>query len=300
MDVSTRQRLLGVAFALITVLLWAGWISATRFGVTGALQSPDLALFRFAVPAVLLAPVLLRCGFGLDRPWPLAAMVFGAGAPFFMLVSTGAMFAPAAHLAALAPGTLPLWTAILLFVVAGERFDRMRLLGLFGIVLGVLALGGGAALTSTHGKWRGDLLFMAGGMSWAVFTLGFRRSGFGVWHSAALVSFWSLVLFLPFYLLAYTPRLAQASLFELGVQFVGQGLVSGVAALGTYSLGVRYLGSSRAAGIGALTPAVATLLAIPLLDEWPTPVAWTGVVIISLGVALASGTFSRAPDTKPA
>ncbi len=39
----------------------------------------------------------------------------------------------------------------------------------------------------------------------------------------------------------------------------------------------------------ALGPVIATLLAIPILDEWPSAEDWTGIAVISVGVYLASG-----------
>jgi len=59
-----------------------------------------------------------------------------------------------------------------------------------------------------------------------------------------------------------------------------------------YGLAVRHLGASRAALIAALPPAFATLLAIPILGETPTPLALLGVALAVVGVALASGALA--------
>jgi drug/metabolite transporter (DMT)-like permease len=52
---------------------------------------------------------------------------------------------------------------------------------------------------------------------------------------------------------------------------------------------VALLGASAAGAFIALGPVIATLLAIPILDEWPSAEDWTGIAVISVGVYLASG-----------
>jgi len=43
------------------------------------------------------------------------------------------------------------------------------------------------------------------------------------------------------------------------------------------------------AAFGALAPAMATLLAIPVLGEWPAPKDWMAILLVSGGVYLVSG-----------
>jgi drug/metabolite transporter (DMT)-like permease len=66
-------------------------------------------------------------------------------------------------------------------------------------------------------------------------------------------------------------------------------VLSGVVALACYGAAVSRLGASRASVLSALPPALAALIAIPVLGEMPTPVAFLGIVLAALGVALASG-----------
>jgi drug/metabolite transporter (DMT)-like permease len=49
------------------------------------------------------------------------------------------------------------------------------------------------------------------------------------------------------------------------------------------------LGASSAGSFIALGPVMAALLAIPALGEWPKPVDWLGIIVITVGVYLASG-----------
>ena len=57
-------------------------------------------------------------------------------------------------------------------------------------------------------------------------------------------------------------------------------------AIGTFNRAVSLLGSAAATAIIALLPAVASLFAIPVLGEIPTPVDGAAIAIIVVGVLL--------------
>ncbi len=289
--------LAGVAAALFTVLLWAAGLAITRFGVTGSLSLWDVIFLRLTPPALLLVPLLWRLGPGFQAGNPrrnrfVALMLLGAGLPFVCASTTGTLFAPAAHAGALMPGSMPLFTALLVWLVLRERPGRERLLGLGLILTGVVALGGYHLFAGSGGLWRGHGLFLLGGLLWATYTLVARQSGLSPWHAAAVVYCFSALAYLPLYLLVLQPTLLQAPPFEIAVQAV-QSVLSGLISMYTYGYAVQRLGPGRAAAFGALVPALAALLAIPLLGEWPEPVTWGGILLIGLGVALASGALLR-------
>jgi drug/metabolite transporter (DMT)-like permease len=66
-----------------------------------------------------------------------------------------------------------------------------------------------------------------------------------------------------------------------------------------YGRAVAILGASGGAAFGALVPALSALLAIHLLDEWPTQTDWVGILLISAGVYLTSGGPLPGWDPKP-
>jgi drug/metabolite transporter (DMT)-like permease len=114
--------LAGVACALAAALLGAGWQLATRHGVTTTLGPWDLACLRYGVPALVLLPLWLRTGLkprGMGG-LALALLVAGGGLPFGLLVVGGAQYAPAAHLGVFMAGTMPLFTALLAWIVDRE------------------------------------------------------------------------------------------------------------------------------------------------------------------------------------
>ncbi|MFD2029738.1 EamA family transporter [Ancylobacter dichloromethanicus] len=56
-----------------------------------------------------------------------------------------------------------------------------------------------------------------------------------------------------------------------------------------FGVAIERLGSSRAAAFTGLVPALAALIAVPVLGEHPDTAAIVGVVATGIGVTLASG-----------
>jgi drug/metabolite transporter (DMT)-like permease len=130
---------------------------------------------------------------------------------------------------------------------------------------------------------------------WAVYTLLFRRSGLTPIQSAALICVWSTALYLPAYLFLGLSRFSLASSpAEIALQAVYQGVLMSGVALITYNRAVSLLGSSAATAVIALLPAVASILAIPFLGETPSLAEGMSIVVIVLGMLLASWPARRA------
>jgi drug/metabolite transporter (DMT)-like permease len=294
-DDRRRNLLLGVGAGLLVVACWSGWVVATRFAVTTHLRPVDVAFLRYLVASALLAPVLLRHGLGLREVGlkRILLLAGGAGLPFLLVASTGMTFAPASDVGAMMIGTFPVFVAAFSALGGGERFDRMRVIGFGAVVLGVLGIAAHGLLNFESGAWRGHLLFLAAAAMFATYTVTLRRSGISPWQGAAIVNAWSLLVLAPVYVLHFGSDLLAAPPREVMTQAVMQGVVAGVVALFFFGEAVRRLGASRAAVLGSLTPVVATLLAMPLLGEFPAWPTWIAIVAVSVGVVLASGGLSR-------
>jgi drug/metabolite transporter (DMT)-like permease len=141
----------------------------------------------------------------------------------------------------------------------------------------------------TTSRSFGAVLALLAALMWAAFTVIMRRADLDPLHAAALVSVGSLAIYLPVYLAWHGATLVQAPLAELAVQTIFQGLLVTVVSLVLYGRAVAILGASGGAAFGALVPALAALMAIPLLGEWPNATDWLAIVLISAGVYLTSG-----------
>lgn len=292
MSASRRNTIIGSLLALVTVSIWAFWIIGTRQAAGVSLPIAWIGILRFLLPTLVLAPFWLRVGLlpkGVN-PVLLAVMVVGAGAGFVATAAYGIRFAYSAEAGVLLQGTLPLWVAILAAIFEGERYGWDRMLG-FALIFAAIFATGGAALFAGHG-W-GIVFIPLSSLLWAFYTLAFRRIGIGALEAAGLISVWSLILFLPFALFADPRAVLGLPLPVLGTQILSHAILSGIVAVITYGAAVRLLGSTRTAVFSSLAPALATLFAIPILGEIPTPLAVVGVILAVAGVILGSGALSR-------
>jgi drug/metabolite transporter (DMT)-like permease len=292
--ISSKPVLAGSFAALASVVIWSGWIVFTRHGVTTDVPPVTLGLLRYAIPALIMLPLLLRSKDAYRRAgWvKCAVMVCGSGAPFFLICSLGMTFAPAAHVGVMLPGVMPMFVALFAFLLFGERYGGARLLG-YGLVLaGVVALGGASLVEAGAGDWRGHALLLLSAASWACFTLAFKRSGLTAWQGAALINAVSVVLMLALDAVQGGPSLWELPWQVIVSQGFAQGILSGLLALAAYGYAVSVLGAAKASAFVSLTPALTAVIAALTLGEWPDAVTMLAVLVVGAGVALASGVLT--------
>jgi drug/metabolite transporter (DMT)-like permease len=295
----TASYLAGAAFALLAISIWSGWFVSTRFDVSSGITAYDLVALRFGVATLISLPISIRLrgGIGLLR-WRTALALFaGSGAVYSLCTTAALTFAPAAEGAALAPGVIPMATALLSVVILKERLAKAQLIGFCLIFTGVIVIAGAGLLKSAHHAWIGHILFVMGAFFFAGYTVTLPRSGLSSLEAVAIVSLWSTVLYLPFYIFMLHPHVFEVPAASLLFPAFYQGVMTNVVSLIAYARAVSLLGPSRAAPFAALIPAIAALLGIALLNEHPTLPDWTGIMFVSAGVYLASGApllwFSR-------
>lgn len=290
-DLTTSNYFRGALYGLSAVCIWAAFIVVSRLGVRTSLTPWDIAAIRFAVAGTFLLPYLRRRGLALDRlGWTgFAAIAIGCGAPMVLLVNAGLLFAPASHAGALFPGVMPLMVAILAAAILKEAFTPQKTGGLILIVLGAVGIVGASTGAMGTRQNIGDLLFLCAGLAWAGYTVAMRRARLDGLHAAAIAAVTSLVLYLPVYASVARTSLLKAPLFDVALQAIVQGILTGIVALLLYGRMVGILGATRGAAFVALTPAITALVAIPALGEWPSAIDWIAITLISLGVYLVSG-----------
>jgi drug/metabolite transporter (DMT)-like permease len=141
-----RSKLIGLLLGTAAALIGGAWQVLTRLATTSTtakLDPVDLALLRYAIPALVLLPLLRRGGLwprGVSKP-ALLVVLGGAGLPFGWVAMSGTRFAPAAHMGVLMAGASPLLAALLAWAIWRERPIGLRALGLVGMAVGVGLLG---------------------------------------------------------------------------------------------------------------------------------------------------------------
>ncbi|HEV7321370.1 MAG TPA: DMT family transporter [Ensifer sp.] len=280
----------GYAVLAVVVLVWAGFALSMRAIGASPLATADVALIRFAVPIIALLPAIPQRLATLRKVRPRdAALVLLGGVPFFFIASEGAKATSAAYVGALVAGTTPVSVALIAFLLERKTVAKKRWLPLALILAGVTGIVAGQQHAVTAESLRGVGFLLVASLIWGAYTIGLRRTGVDAIANGLLLSIGSLIILLALVLTgAVTSHIGQFSWHQalpfILVQGLGVGLVSTVG----YAFAISRLGAARSATIGSLAPALASLLAIPVLGE---PLAFAtaiGIAVITSGVILAN------------
>ena len=199
-----RAKLLGYLAAIITVSIWAAFLVGTRFAITKDFSVEEILVLRLLPAAIIMAPLMLHLGILPPGNNLITRVIFalGASALFPWVLSVGLYYSPASNAGALAPGTLPFWTALIAYLIVREKPEFSRQIGLFIILFGAFLIGilkldaDIANLT-----WVGNILFLLGAALWAIYSVLFRQSGIAPLHGLVIGLFWGSIVFVPILLI---------------------------------------------------------------------------------------------------
>lgn len=218
----------GLGFGLAAVAMWAAYLAFARAGVNAGLTPADFVFLRFTTAGAIMLPWLMRKGFGDlgGVGWRRgAALALFAGSLFIALWVGGCTFAPLAHGAVVQPSALTLGAMAASWLIFGERPPRERALGVAVILGGLVLIATGKGMAELPGAWRGDLLFVAAGLSWVGFTILLRHWKIGAIPATAAVAVISAMVVLPGFAATQSfERLAALPAETLLTEIVVQGL----------------------------------------------------------------------------
>lgn len=296
MDRAAPRLLLGLGFGLAAALAWGGQAVVVRIGATGGFSTLDLMALRFGAAGLVLAPFAWRArrailALGLWRVLALAATGGVGNAALFNWALT---MAPASHGGTIAPITAALMGAVLAVPLLGEWPSRGRALALAVIGAGVLLIGWDG-IGAHPGAWRGDLVLLVAGSTWALFTLLLR-----FWRvpalagNAAMCVVCGLLVVPPWLLMGMGSVPDQpwsASLLQAGAQ----GVLSSAIATTLYARAGELLGATRTACLVAMVPVAALMLSVLVLAEPLGAAKLAGTVLAVGGMVVAVLFTGRRP-----
>lgn len=283
---------------LAAMLIFGANFAFSRYGIQHGLTPYDLTFLRFGPAGLLLLPVFLRAGardcagVGWGRGLLLAAT---SGFPITMLMSLGASLAPAAHGAALAPGTVTVVGVVYAVLVAGRLPPWLMRLGLLLATAGLATIAAAGSASGSRSVMLGDLCFFVTGLIWGFYPILLYRWQVGAMTGAMICAVVSLA-YVPAYLIFAEGRILHVPIGLVLAQAVYQGVLNSIIGLWLWGQGVRVLGAGGTQFFPPLIPVIGTLAAIPILGEWPGPVQGAGIVLIVVGIALSAyGNRPRRP-----
>nr|AMK59347.1 hypothetical protein PSPA7_1522 [uncultured bacterium UPO53] len=293
----------GYVYAVITLLIWSGFVIVSRHGSQGVLNPFDIAALRISTAALVLSPWwiprLFKPALRQLKVYQSLTFALLAGILYPLIAYTGFIYAPASHGAVLISGMLPFFTSLLAFFMLGERPNTMRLMGLALILSGVCTLFGAnlmGASVDTATALRGDCILLTASVMWSLFTVLLKRWQVRAFDVTLGVSAVSALIYLPIYFLFLPKHITAAPLDQIGLQAFFQGFVVVCCAMWTYAKAAEILGAVKVVIMMSAVPVVGTLLAVPILGEVLTPGIALGAAITFLGALI--GAMAR-PAGKP-
>lgn len=276
-----RERRIGFACAIGVMFVWTGFLLLSRLSPSQGFTAWDMLALRHA--GSFLAALPLLAFHGLPRlAWGKAAVLaLFAGFGFPLAAYLAFTFAPAAHGAVLLPGLLPFLVAGVWWFAFGEAWTRRRAvsLGLVGVGIALLAFDTFAA---HPGAWRGDILFIAGGSSWAIYMALVRRWGVRALDATLAVALLAAPVTLPLWWAFAPSGLGEVSHAALIGQLAYQGIFAVLVAGFLFTRAMNAIGAATTSTITSLVPAMTALGAWPLLGE---PLGAASLVALALVTA---------------
>ncbi len=291
---------------ILTPLFWAGNAVVAR-GTVDAIPPMAMSFWRWLIALAILLP------FGLPGVWrhrrtirrhlgSMLVLSFFSVAAFNSLLYYAAITTTATNIA-LINSTIPVFVALLAWLLLGDRTRPVQMLGILSAITGILfiiARGDLSVLTALQAQ-PGDLLMVAAVFSWGLFSVLLRRQAIPLPALTFLTTqiLLGVLVILPFYL-------ADLLFYSGGFQLSGDtalpllylAVFPGILAYAFWNYGVHKAGPAKAAIFMYLTPVFASVLAGIFLGETLGRPHLIGAVLILAGLILASGMVRLSPPAR--
>ena len=217
------------------------------------------------------------------------------GLGYGLFVYSGFAHAPAAHAGILVNGGIPFATVLISCVALGYRPGRRAQLSLLLASCGIVLIGyqsftdGGS---SSSNRWLGDLFFLCASICFATFGLLLKRWRVHPWETTVGVATFSMLIYLPVYVLFLPKGIATAAASLILLQCFYQGVIAASVAGLLYAYANQTIGPMKASLMLALVPGITALAAVPLLGEALGMTTLLGVILVTSGAVL--GTTNQA------
>ncbi len=285
------SEVLGITAALLTVTIWAGYLASSRAGITSGLSGMDIAFIRISVSGLIMAPFALYQLFNkrINFRWiHICVLTCLIGPPFVFISAGGYAYTPLAHGAIITPAFFTIGGLIFARYLLNDTVSNQAKIGVGLIFTGLLLVAGAAFFEFSPIFLIGDIMFVIGGLMWALTASLQKKWNLQPMDIASFVSVLGAVVFIPYYLATHSLEpINNLSSEMLWFLIIVQGVLSGVVALIAFTKAVVLLGAARASLFPTLVPAIAILIGIPITGEIPDNFQWAGLCIVTTGLVIA-------------
>jgi len=268
---------------LAVVLIWSGWITISRHGVHSQLQPADITLLRYWTALLAVSPLICRYDWQRFRWHQYLVVGLGVGFPYTMLSFYGLKVLRAAHAGVLVNGMLPVLGALAAWLLFRQRIAAHRYGAIALIFVANFIMTGDTVLAVGQPVGIGLLLIAA------VCYTG-HMTGIRLWRMTwqdvvVIVPTVNVLLFTPLWLVLPS-NLARASLHDIAVQAIYQGIIVNVIALVCVAYAIRHLGTITVSLFMSFVPVTTALLAWAVLGEALGGWEIAGIIGCSAGLLL--------------
>lgn len=278
---------IGILSGLAVIFIWSGFIVFSRAGVITKLTTYDITALRLIVAGAAVLPFCVKWWPGhLSLHAKIIMAICGPGIVYSMLMYIGLTKASAAYGGVFANGSMPIFTAALALILNKEIPSRNQMFAIAVIITGGIVLGIPGMAYGGDEIIQGILLFLAASAFLSTYIYGIKRWKLKPTEVLALVNIPNALVFLPVWYFFLPSGLDQVDLPTILFQALFQGLGPGFLAVFLIAVTTIHLGPTSMAIFSSSVPACAVLLAMPVLSEYPTPVEWAGIIIVSFGLII--------------
>lgn len=287
----------GVVYGLLGSCIWGSYMAVSSQGIADGFSAEDLAFLRYLTSGLLLLPLLVLNNMFQKVGWQRSVVLTLLAGPLFAVLAVhGFIYAPLIHGTVIQALALILSCLLIVLWHCKEKPKFSYLAGLLVLFIGLAAVSG--PLLPSQGDvselWKGDLLFVAAGVMWALFIALIWYWRVDALAATVVVSVLSALIYCPLYLLLHSPlHISMLDFDQVIEQVLFQGFLSGVLGLFAFSKAVQYLGVGKAVLFPAFSPAVTMLLGILLFHQIPVLSQWLGFTVVAAGLFLG---FYREAD----
>ena len=283
------SKVLGYLAMTLVLLIWSSFALSIRTIDGSDLSIADVALLRFMVPAILLAPWAVA-HFKMIKTLKVIdlALILLGGIPFVFLAALGAKNVPTAYVGTILAGTPGIFVAIISAIFFAKVMSKKRLLALLLILAGVLIMLLNENQSFSKQTLIGISFLFAASACWAIFAITLKRLNLKPVIVVIILSYLSGFIML----ILISSGMVESEIghfsFQQALPFIViQGLCIGVVATVCFSYAINQLGASRASLLGSISPAITAFLAVPIFGESLSLLIIGGIGVTILGVILS-------------
>ncbi len=285
----------GTLAACFSMFAWAGWIIISKFGVEQNLTPWDIIFIRFLVASSISIIIVIRYFKVFKNIFSYKVIISSLAYGLIYLSASllGFLNSNAANAGVIVNGLMPVICATMLYVWKGQKLNKYKYLSIFIVLFAnILLLINADGITA-----KGFFWFLLASTSTSFFTV-----SIGVWeippkYFAAMASIINFVIFLPIWLFITPSNIANASVFEITLQGVYQGIIISLLSLSLVTYSIRTIGAIKLTIINSFVPSIAAILSVLILSEEMSLKSIISVILCTIGI-LSFAIFSMRTDKK--